>query len=110
MRCPVIWAKRMRRASTAGKAALVGKDIPMASTNEAIVEAVPMVIQTPLERLMPDSASIKSISFISPARTASENFHTSVPEPISLPLYLPLSMGPELTTIVGKSTEAAPIS
>ena len=82
----------------------------MASTIEAMVEAVPMVMQTPLERLMPDSAAIKSLSVMSPARTASENFHTSVPEPISLPCHLPFSIGPELTTMAGRSTEAAPIN
>ena len=100
----------MRRASTAGNAALVGKDIPIASTIEAIVEAVPMVMHTPLERLIPVSASINSFKLKSPARTDSENFQTSVPEPMSLPFHLPLSIGPELTTMVGMSTEAAPIN
>ena len=100
----------MRRASTAGSAPLAGRLSPIASTKLDIVEAVPIVIQTPLDLLIPLSAAINSDSDMSPARTASENFHTSVPEPISFPCHLPLSIGPELTTIVGRSTEAAPIS
>ena len=47
---------------------------------------------------------------ISPARTASLNFQTSVPEPISRPRNLPLNIGPVETTMVGKSTLAAPMS
>ena len=75
-----------------------------------MVLAVPIVMHTPLDRLIPDSAAMKSCKVISPARTASENFHTSVPEPISLPCHLPFSIGPELTTMLGRSTEAAPIN
>ena len=69
-----------------------------------------MVMHTPCERLMPDSAAMKSSWLISPARTASENFHTSVPEPMSAPRHLPLSIGPAETTIEGRSALAAPIS
>src|SRR5450830_1014182 len=47
---------------------------------------------------------------IEPDLTASCNCHTAVPEPISLPSSLPLSIGPPLTTIVGMSQLAAPIS
>ena len=110
IRFPVKCAKAMRRASTAGNAALVGRLMPIASTIEAMVLAVPIVMQTPFERLIPDSAAMKSCKVISPARTDSENFQTSVPEPMSLPCHLPFNIGPELTTIVGKSTEAAPIN
>ena len=35
-------------------------EIPSASAREFIVEAVPMVMQTPAERDMPDSAAMKS--------------------------------------------------
>jgi hypothetical protein len=83
--------------------------MPMASTIAAMVEAVPMVMQVPGERLMPLSADMNSGRVISPARTASENFHTSVPEPMSLPRNLPFSIGPVETTTVGRSTLAAPI-
>ncbi|MCY1301215.1 hypothetical protein D9M70_508120 [compost metagenome] len=110
MRLPVMCDSAMRRASTAGSAALVGNDRPIASTIEAMVVAVPIVMHTPGDRDMPLSAAMNSCRLISPARTASENFQTSVPEPMSLPFHLPLSIGPEETTMVGRSTEAAPIS
>ena len=45
-----------------------------------------------------------------PPRTSSENFQTIVPEPMSWPRYLPLSIGPPVTISVGKSTLAAPMS
>ena len=110
MRFPVICARAILLASTAGIAAFVGKLKPIPSTKLAIVDAVPIVMQTPDERLIPVSADIKSCKDISPALTSSEKRQTSVPEPISWPLYLPLSIGPEETTIVGKSTLAAPIN
>ena len=110
MRRPVRWAKVARRPSTAGKAAFSGRLRPSASTRLAMVEAVPMVMQTPWLRDMPLSADMKSARVISPARTASENFQTSVPEPMSLPRNLPFSIGPDDTTMVGRSTLAAPIS
>ena len=110
IRLPVRWASAMRRASTAGRAPLVGRLSPIASTKLDIVEAVPIVIQTPLDLLIPLSAAMKLESDMSPARTASENFQTSVPEPISCPCHLPFSIGPELITIVGRSTDAAPIT
>ena len=69
-----------------------------------------MVMQWPAERDMHDSASIMSASVILPVFSISVNFHTWVPEPMSSPRNLPLSMGPPETPIVGKSHEAAPIS
>jgi hypothetical protein len=60
MRRPVICASAMRRASTAGSAALVGRASPIASHRDAMVDAVPMVMQTPADRLMPDSVAMKS--------------------------------------------------
>src|SRR5262245_40246590 len=83
--------------------------IPSASDIQAIVEAVPIVIQCPADRLMHDSASRKSLRAIAPERTSSLNFHTLVPEPISSPRYLPLSIGPPETRIVGRSQLAAPM-
>ncbi len=84
--------------------------MPIASTTQAKVEALPMVMQVPGLRDMPVSAAMKSFSCISPARTASLNFHTSVPEPMSRPRNLPFSIGPDDTTMVGRSTLAAPIN
>jgi hypothetical protein len=53
-------ASTLRRESTAGMAALPGSDRPSDSTMQAIVEAVPMVMQWPAERLMQLSASMNS--------------------------------------------------
>ena len=85
MRRPVSCACSLRRASTAGMAALPGKVTPSASTMLAMVDAVPMVMQWPAERDMHASACLNSFEVMRPARTSSENFHTSVPEPIGLP-------------------------
>src|SRR5699024_1152957 len=49
-------------------------------------------------------------SEIRPALTSSESCQTTVPDPMSLPLCLPLSIGPPLTTMMGMSQDAAPIS
>ena len=85
MRRPVSWASTPRRESTAGIAAFPGSDSPSDSTMQAIVEAVPMVMQWPAERLMQLSASRNSCSVILPAFTASLNRQTTVPEPMASP-------------------------
>ena len=59
---------------------------------------------------MHDSASSRSAIFISPVFSISVNFHTCVPEPMSSPRNLPLSIGPPEMPIVGRSHDAAPIS
>ena len=84
--------------------------MPSASTMLAIVLAVPIVMQWPWLRCMQLSASKKSASFSVPARTCSLMLHTPVPEPSSWPRHLPLSMGPPLTPMVGRSALEAPIS
>ena len=71
---------------------------------EAIVVAVPIVMQWPWLRCMQLSASKKSCSFSVPARTCSLMLHTPVPEPSSWPRHLPLSIGPPDTPMVGRST------
>jgi hypothetical protein len=45
-----------------------------------------------------------------PARRSSDIDQVLVPEPISVPRYLPDSIGPPDTRIVGRSTLAAPMS
>ena len=55
--------------------------MPSDSTIEAIVDAVPIVMQWPRERFMHDSASMNSCWLIVPARTSSDICHTPVPEP-----------------------------
>jgi hypothetical protein len=57
----------------------------------AKLEAEPMVLHVPRVRHMPLSAAKNSCRLIPPARTASDSFHTSLPEPMSLPLKLPLA-------------------
>src|SRR5450830_1245508 len=91
-------------------AALCGSDVPSASAMQAIVEAVPIVLQVPAEREWPASAARKSCIVISPALTCSCSCHTAVPEPMLLPFSLPFSIGPPVTTMAGMSQEAAPIS
>ncbi len=77
---------------------------------QAIVDAVPMVIQCPAERDMHASASVKSCGLRVPAFSSSSKRHTAVPEPISWPRYLPLSIGPPETTSAGTLQLAAPIT
>ncbi len=72
-----------RRESGAGIAAFCGRLIPSASTWVAIVEAVPITLQTPVERLMPVCASMKLSRLIRPARISSLKRQTSVPDPMS---------------------------
>src|ERR1700722_6243099 len=91
-------------------AAFPGRPTPNDSTMLAIVDAVPIVIQWPLERFMQLSASKNSLRGIFPAVTNSVICHTPVPEPISVPRNLPLSIGPPERPIVGRSQEAAPIN
>jgi hypothetical protein len=46
---------------------------------------------------------------IRPALSSASNFHTCVPEPMSLPSNLPFSIGPPVTMMAGRSTLAAAI-
>ena len=59
--------------------------MPSASAAEVMVDAVPMVMQCPGDRAMPDSRSASSQSPISPARASSQNFHWAVPLPTVWP-------------------------
>ena len=91
-------------------AALVGKATPRASTIDAMVDAVPIVMQWPALRAMQLSASSKSLIDILPAAIASENCQTAVPDPTVWPRKRPFNMGPPERTIAGTSQLAAPIS
>ena len=86
IRRPVRWARTERRESAAGKSPFRGNVTPIASTRHAIVDAVPIVLQNPLLRDIPDSAARNSSRVMSPARTASERRHTSVPLPMGAAL------------------------
>ncbi len=109
IRRPVTCAITRRRLSTAGIAALPESAIPSASVMLAMVEAVPMVLQEPGERLIAASASRKSAFDIVPAFTASDICQSAVPEPTRSPRNQPFSIGPPETRIAGVSTLAAPI-
>ena len=102
--------KLLRSADTAVHLVTLLEAMPIQETIEAIVEAVPIVMQWPWLRCMQLSASKKSCSFSVPARTCSLICQTPVPEPSSWPRHLPLSIGPPLTPMVGRSALAAPIS
>ena len=91
-------------------AAFCGSARTSASTIEAMVEAVPMVMQCPAERAIQLSTSMKSRWFIAPILSCSLKRHRSVPEPMSLPWYLPFSIGPPETTRAGTSQLAAPMT
>ena len=110
IRRPAACASAYRRESTAGTAAAPGSCTPRASVTQAIVEAVPIVMQWPRLRDMPTSASEQSAAVIRPARISSVKRQTTVPEPMSWPRNLPLSIGPPVIIRVGRSTLAAPIS
>ena len=84
--------------------------MPSASAMQAMVEAVPMVLQWPRLRIIDDSDAMKAASGSWPARTCSLSLHTSVPQPSGCPRNVPVSIGPPGTTTAGRSTDAAAIS
>ena len=84
--------------------------MPRLSTIEAIVDAVPIVLQWPFERELPASALMNCSIVILPAFTIWSKTQVLVPEPMSVPSYLPFSIGPPESAIVGMSQLAAPIS
>ncbi len=94
IRLPLAAAIRWCAESTAGIEAAPGSVRPSASAADVIVDAVPIVMQCPGERAIPDSISASSHSPISPARWSSQYFHTSVPLPSGWPRKLPRSIGP----------------
>src|SRR3954451_18072797 len=87
-----------------------GRDRPNASTAEVMVEAVPMVMQWPGDEAIRSSAEDQSSSLIVPARSSSQSFHTSDPEPSVGPRQDARSMGPAGTKVNGNPAEIAPIT
>src|SRR3569833_3285956 len=108
IRIPDMWANTFRLESAAGMAALSGSVKPRASAITAMVDAVPITAQWPRLRDIQASATFISSSLMRPARCASEKRQTSEVA-ISFPWYLPISITPPETTIVGISTLHAPI-
>ena len=94
IRRPVSCEITRRRESTAGIAAFPESAMPSASAMLAMVEAVPMVLQEPGERLIACSASRKSSFDIVPALTASDICQSAVPDPTRSPRNQPFSIGP----------------
>ena len=107
---PLWWACSSSRLSGAGVPATPGRVVPRASARQAMVEAVPMVLQWPRLRIIADSDSRKVSRASLPARTSSPRRHTSVPQPSGVPRKWPVSIGPPGTTRAGRSTEAAAMS
>ena len=107
---PVSCAASSRRLSAAGVPAMPGRVVPSASATTAIVDAVPIVLQWPRLRIIEDSEAMNCCWERVPARTSSESFHTSVPQPSGTPRNVPLSIGPPGSTTAGRLTEAAAIS
>jgi hypothetical protein len=60
---------------------------------QAMVDAVPIVLQVPAERDMPASAARNSCIVIWPAFSCSCSCQTAVPEPMSLPFELAVEHG-----------------
>ena len=90
-------------------AALEGSVNPNDSTIQAMVEAVPITAQCPALLHIQASATVNCSCDISPLRTASLNRQTS-DVLMDFPSYLPVSIGPPETTIVGIFTLQAPIT
>ena len=109
-RRPVSWARSSSRLSGAGSPAVPGTVSPSASLSSPMVDAVPMVLQWPVLRIIADSESRKSFSDSFPARTSSLSRHTSVPQPSGTPRKVPVSIGPPGSTTAGRSTDAAPMT
>ena len=107
---PVSWAPSSSRLSGAGVPAIPGIVVPSASATQAIVEAVPIVLQWPLLRIIEDSDVRNASSDSVPARTSSLSRQTSVPQPSAAPRNVPVSIGPPGNTTAGRSTDAAAIS
>jgi len=61
---------------------------------EVIVDAVPIVLHVPKERVMRLSSSTQSSCVILPARSSSQNLRVCVPAPTFCPRHWPLDIGP----------------
>src|SRR3954471_5376173 len=83
--------------------------MPSASASEFMVEAVPMVLQWPIEGAEEATIFMNSSYSISPVANRSRAFQTTVPEPVRSPLNQPFNIGPPDNTIAGILTVAAAI-
>src|SRR5699024_11219040 len=86
-----------------------GKVRPIASVIAVTVEAVPIVMQCPAVRAIPDSISRQSHSEMLPARSSSQYFHVSEPLPRVFPFQHPRIIGPAGKAIRGSPALIPPI-
>ena len=107
---PVATASRECSATTAGMELAPGRVNPRASAMQAMVEAVPMVMQVPAERAMQFSISFHSPSHRFPAQRSAQYFQASVPLPKVVSRQWALSIGPAGRKTLGISALRAPMS
>src|SRR4029453_11079452 len=88
-------------------AAQPGSERPSASASAFMVEAVPMVLQWPLDGAEDATRSRNSLYSMRPAAGSLRAPHPAVPDPARSPFHQPLSIGPPDSTIAGVLTVAA---
>ena len=100
----------IRSRNGAGIAEFPVNDMPKASAMDAIVEAVPMVLQCPKEGADEQARSINSSYSILPSASNLRLSQMIVPEPARSPFHHPSNIGPPFNAMAGMSTVAAPIN
>ena len=90
-------------------AAQPGNDMPSASASAFMVEAVPIVLQWPIDGADAVAISRNSRLSMRPAARSSRAFQTTVPDPARSPFHQPFNIGPPDRTIAGVFTVAAAI-
>src|SRR6195256_4127162 len=81
--------------------------MPSASASAFMVDAVPMVLQWPIEGAVAAAIAMNSSAVMRPAAISWRACQIAVPEPARSPFHQPLSMGPPDSTIAGVVTVAA---
>src|SRR5215472_9441885 len=83
--------------------------MPSASASAFMVDAVPIVLQWPIDGAEAAAISRNSRLSTRPAASSSRAFHTTVPEPARSPFHQPFNIGPPDSTTAGIFTVAAAI-
>src|SRR5258705_13827197 len=81
--------------------------MPSASASAFMVDAVPMVLQWPIEGAVAAAISMNSSAVMRPAALSWRACPIAGPEPARPPFHQPLSIGPPDTTIAGGFTVGA---
>src|SRR5258705_11639705 len=84
-----------------------GSDLPSASASAFMVDAVPMVLQWPIEGAVAAAISMNSSAVARPAAISWRACQIAVPEPARSPFHQPLSIGPPDSTSAEVFTVAA---